>query len=138
MFLTPPTLTEDFLKKRPPQAKNFWGPFFQKFDGFWKKIRKINGFLAVLTVFNGFQCLHDEKKPAAAEKFGNPFFARRRHAKIFPRTFSFSSDDPPPSKKKYGDDVWLPLIFTYDFFFILLFFLTFNIVHHLNKSLRSL
>ena len=75
--------------------KKFWGPFFQKFDGFWKKIQKINGFLAVLTVFNGFQCLHDEKKAAAGEKFGNPFFARRRRAKKFPRTFSFSSEDPP-------------------------------------------
>ena len=38
-------------KISPPQVKNFWGPFFQKFDGFWEKIRKINGFLAVLTVF---------------------------------------------------------------------------------------
>ena len=93
MFLTPPTLTEDFRKidrglfrkKSPAQAKNFWGPFFQKFDGFWKKIRKING----------FECLHNGKKPAAGEKFGKPFFARRRRAKNFPRTFSFSSGDPP-------------------------------------------
>ena len=40
------------MKKSPAQAKNFWGPFFQKFDSFWKKNRKINSFLAVLTVFS--------------------------------------------------------------------------------------
>ena len=40
----PPTLTEDFFEKSPPQVKNFWGPFFQNFDGFWKKVQKINGF----------------------------------------------------------------------------------------------
>ena len=55
----PPTLTEDlrpriFLKKSLPQAKNFWGPFFQKFDSFWEK-------LTVLMVFNGFQCVLNEK-----------------------------------------------------------------------------
>ena len=100
MFLTPPTLTEDFRKidrglfrkKSPPQAKNFWGPFFQKFDGFWKKIRKINGFLAVLTVFSGSTT---KKSPPQAKNLGTPFFARRRRAKNFPRTFSFSSEDPP-------------------------------------------
>ena len=69
----PPTLTEDF-----------WGPFFQKFNGFWKKIRKING----------FQCLHDEKKPAAGENLGTPFLRARGASKIF--------RGPP---KKFDDDV---------------------------------
>ena len=98
------------MKKSPAQAKNFWGPFFQKFDGFWKKIRKINGFLAVLTVFNGFQCLHDEKKPAAGEKFGNPFFcAPEAREKFSDPFFIFVRPDfhfgPIPPLKKFGDDV---------------------------------
>ena len=70
----------------------FWGPFFQKFDGFWKKIRKINGFSAVLTVFSASTT---KKRPPQAKNLGTPFFARRRRAKNFPRTFSFSSEDPP-------------------------------------------
>ena len=60
------------MKKSPPQAKNFWGPFFQKFDGFWKKFQKING----------FQCLHNEKKPGA----GTP--------KIFRGLFHFCPRTP--------------------------------------------
>ena len=43
-------------------------------------------------VYNGFQWLHNEKKPGAGEKFGNPFFAP---SKIFPTNFSFSSEDSP-------------------------------------------
>ena len=50
------------MKKSPPQAKKFWGPFFKKFEGLWKKVRKING-------FNGFQIFHTEKKLAVGEKF---------------------------------------------------------------------
>ena len=34
------------------------------------------------------------KKAVAGKKSGNPFFARRRRAKNFTRTFSFSSEDP--------------------------------------------
>ena len=43
MFLDPPPplWPRTFSKKSPPQAKKFWGPFFEKFDGFWEKI---NGF----------------------------------------------------------------------------------------------
>ena len=87
------------MKKCPRQAKNFWGPFFEKFDGFWEKFRKI-------------LWVHNEKKPAAGKKFVNPFFARWRRVKIFPRTFSFSCEDrPPPKKKKIGDDdVWIDCI----------------------------
>ena len=46
------------------------------------------------------------KKPVAGKKFGNSFFC----AKNFPRTFSFSSEDPP---KKFGGDVWLSSFFMY-------------------------
>ena len=48
MFLTPPTLTEDFRKidrglfwkKARRRRKIFGVPFFKKFDGFWKKNSK--------------------------------------------------------------------------------------------------
>ena len=83
------------MKKSPPQAKNFWGPFFQKFDGFWKKIRKINGFLAVLTVFSASTT---KKSPPQAKNLGTPFFA----PKIFRGLFHFRPRTP---LKKFGDDV---------------------------------
>ena len=86
MFLTPPpTLTEDFFLKSPPQANNFWGPFFQKFDGFWKKFRKISGFL----------CLHNEKKAAAGEKFGNSFFCAPEARQKFSEDFFIFVRGPP-------------------------------------------
>ena len=85
-------------------GEKFLGPFFQKFGGFWKKIRKINGFLAVLTVFNGFQWLHDEKKPGAGEKFGNPFFCAPEARQKFSEDFFIFVRGPP--LKKFGDDVW--------------------------------
>ena len=47
----------------------FYPVAFQKFDGFL--IKKKYRFLMV---YNGFQWLHNEKKPGAGEKFGNPFF----------------------------------------------------------------
>ena len=37
-------LTEDFYEKSPPYATKFWGPFFQKFGGFWEKLQKMNDF----------------------------------------------------------------------------------------------
>ena len=40
-----------------------------------------------------------KKRPSQAKNLGTPFL----HTKIFPRAFSFSSEDPP---KKIGDDVW--------------------------------
>ena len=40
-FRPPPLLwPRTFMKKSPSQAKNFWGPFFQKFDGFWNFFSK--------------------------------------------------------------------------------------------------
>ena len=36
---------------------------------------------SILTIFNGFQCLHYEKKPIAGEKFGNPFIAAEKFSK---------------------------------------------------------
>ena len=89
------------MKKSPPQAKNFWGPFFQKFDGFWKKFRKINGFNGFLTVFSASTT---KKSPPQAKNLGTPFFARQNFSEdlfIFVRGL-----DRPPPKNKFGDDVW--------------------------------
>ena len=55
----PPSLIEDFFKKNPSGEK-ILGPFFQKFNGSLKKFEN-------LTVFNGFQGLHNEKNPAQAK-----------------------------------------------------------------------
>ena len=93
MFLTPPTLTEDFRKidrglfrkKARRRRKIFGVPFFKNLTVFGKKLKNKR-------FFNGFQCLHDEKSPPLAKNLGTPFFARRRRAKNFPTWFSFSSD----------------------------------------------
>ena len=61
-----------FLEKRPPQAKNFWGPFFQKFDGFWEKFTVFSGFNGFLTVFSASTT---KKSPPQAKNLGTPFFA---------------------------------------------------------------
>ena len=83
MFLTPlfwPTnfvkSTDQFSEKSPPQTKNLGSLNFKKFVGFLEIQR-------FLTVFSGFQSLHNEK-------FGNSFFQQ---------IFHFRS-------KKIGDDVW--------------------------------
>ena len=81
--------TEDFFEKKPAAGEKFLGSLF------WKILRFLGKNVKKLTFFSGFQWLHKEKKAAAGEKFGNPFF---------PRTFSFSSEDP---LKKFGDDVCL-------------------------------
>ena len=60
MFMTPPTLTEDFFEKKAAAGENFLGSLFKNFAVFGKKANN-------LTVFSG---------------------------KNFPRTFSFSSEDP--------------------------------------------
>ena len=68
----PPTLTEDFRKinrglfrkKGRRRRKIFGVPFFKNLTVFGEKNRKING----------IQWLHDEKKPAAGEKFLGSFF----------------------------------------------------------------
>ena len=95
------SLTEDFFEKSPPQAKTFWGPFFQKFDGFginFVKLTVFSVFNGFLTVFNGFQRLRNEKKPAAGLKIWEPLFLCAGGApKIFQGLFHFRPRTP--SKK---------------------------------------
>ena len=85
MFLTsPPYFDQGLFEKKAAAGKKFSGSlFFQKFCGFWKKnVKK-------LTVFSGFQCLHNEKKAAASEKFANPFSAPEVRQKFSEYFFIF-------------------------------------------------
>ena len=59
VFDPPPFFTEDFRKidrgifqkkTKPAAGENFWGPFFQRFDGF----SKFSENLTVFCGFNGF------------------------------------------------------------------------------------
>ena len=90
--------TEDFFKKKARRRRKIFGvPFFKNYTVFEnvKKLTVFSGFNGFLTIFSGFQCLHNEKKPGAGEKFGNPFFCAPKARQNFPRTFSFSSEGPP-------------------------------------------
>ena len=96
MFLTPllwprtfVKSTEDFFEKKPAAGEKFLGSLFSKIWRFLEKISKNYLFLKV------FSASTTKKSPAQAKNLGTPFFARRRRAKNFPRTFSFSSEDPP-------------------------------------------
>ena len=58
----------------------------------FEKLTVFSGFNGFLTVFSASTT---KKSPVQAKNLGTPFFASRRRAKNFPRTFSFSSEDPP-------------------------------------------
>ena len=112
----PPTLTErirkltkHFQKKKKTGAREkFLGSLFSKIWCFliFEKLTV----LAVSTVFNCFQYLHNEwKKPAAGKKFGNRLFLRAGdEQKIFRAHFHFRASSPRPHPQNlaitYGDE----------------------------------
>ena len=87
--------TEDFFEKKPAAGEKFLGSLFWKILRFLGKNVKKLTFLAVLTVFSGFQCLHNEKKAAAGEKFGNPFFCAPEARQKFSEDFFIFVRGPP-------------------------------------------
>ena len=99
VFGPPPTLTEDFFEKKAAAGEKFLGSLFWKILRFLgknvKKLTFFSGFNGFLTVFSGFQCLHNEKKPAAGEKFGNPFFCAPEARQKFSEDFFIFVRGPP-------------------------------------------
>ena len=122
MFLTPPTLTEDFRKidrglfwkKARRRRKIFGVPFFKNLTVFGKKIRKINGFLAFLTVFSASTT---KKSPPQVKKFWGPFFQKidvfrknQRFSAVFNGFLAvFSGSTMKKGRRRWK--IWEPLFF---------------------------